>query len=132
MENQSTIPVEAQPFTKVDDYTTFYCEYTFKGDHIHFHFFHSPESAEKDATYWRLTFPRCLDAVARGFFSATYPQLQASLVEGVLRHGADPDTTPEDSWWFLAGGFANVPDPNLLVTRFLEELDQVLDKVSRT
>jgi hypothetical protein len=117
----------------VADYTTFFCEYTFKDGDIHFHFFATEFAAP--ATYWKMDFAKVLDAVARAHFEADYPRLQASYIEGVLRQGTVPDPNrdqSESSWWLIAQNFENVPDPHALVTSFLEKLDQSLDNLTRT
>lgn len=119
----------------MSDYTTFFCEFTFKDADIHFHFFKTPEVATFPPTYWKLNFATTLDTVARRYFEAEYPRLQASLIEGVLRHGTELDPTldqSEESWWLIAQQFADVPDPVELVNRFLEKLDQALESAIRT
>jgi hypothetical protein len=124
-----------QEFRKVSDYTTFFCEYTFKDGDIHFHFFQTVESARFPQTYWKLLFAQILDQVARKHFEADYPRLQASFVEGVLRQGTvlDPEMDQsETSWWLIAQEFENVPDPIALVDLFFEKLDQSLESVIRT
>jgi hypothetical protein len=122
---EDTIPVEPQLFTRVGEYTTFYCEYTSKGMDIHFHFFTAPEHV--DVAYWKNIFPVCLDKVAREHFGFEYPRLQASFVEDVLRVGSDPQKDPpETSWWMIVQQLS-VPDPDALIAKFLEKLDQALE-----
>src|SRR5580765_6629664 len=72
-----------QKFHRVDEYTTFFCEYTFKDGDIHFHFFQT-EDQVVPRTYWNLIFPQMLDRVAMAHFEAVFPQLQASFIEGVI------------------------------------------------
>jgi hypothetical protein len=122
-------------FRTVSEYTTFFCEYTFKDGDIHFHFFLTPETEKLGAQFWKLLFAQVLDTTARNHFEADYPRLQASFVEKVLRHGTrlDPERDQsEDSWWLIAQEFEGVPDPVALVTSFLAKLDQALDSVIRT
>ena len=105
----------------------------FKEEHIHFHFFRTEVPAPAD--YFTRTFPTALDAVARPHFEATYPRVQAAYITDVLRQDTVLDPArdqSEASWWLLAQGFADVPDPHALVRSFLEKLDQALDKISRT
>jgi len=130
LQADQSLPVEIQPFTLVNEYTTFSVEYTEKGERdVHFHFFETPESKARGKEYWKVTFAHCLDKIARAHFGFEYPRIQASLIEGVLRCGQDPAEVPQDSWWMLVQQI-EVPDVNLLVTQFLELLDQALDSSS--
>lgn len=119
------------PFQKVDVFTTFFCEYTYKDNDIHFHFFRTEEVVRLGEKFWKLTFGQALDAVAREHFEAEYPRLQASFVDDVIRVGASPDQS-ESSWWMIAQEYGSVPDPDLLVEKFLEKLDQALENAIRT
>jgi len=135
--NEGTLPVEAQPFTLVDDYTTFSVEYTFKGLDVHFHFFLTPELEGKKPTeknwYWNESFPTALDKIARSFFGFEYPRIQASLIQGVLR--SDDAVHPQDSWWMIvqqleADAFPIGDTLDDKIGRFLEQLDQALESSS--
>ncbi len=135
--NEGTLPVEAQSFTLVDDYTTFSVEYTFKGQDVHFHFFLTPELEARPPTeknrYWNEAFPTALDKAARDFFGFEYPRIQASFIEGVLR--SDNATRPQDSWWMIvqqleADAFPIGDTLDTKIDRFLEKLDQALESSS--
>lgn len=128
---EQSLPVEVQPFTLVNEYTTFSAEYTVKGERdVHFHFFETLESKTLGKEYWKVTFAHCLDKIARAHFGFEYPRIQASLIEGVLRYGQDEKEVPQDSWWMIVQQ-TEVPDVDLLVTQFLELLDQALESSSR-
>jgi len=128
---EQSLPVEVQPFTLVNEYTTFSVEYTVKGERdVHFHFFETPESKAWGKEYWKVVFATCLDKIARAHFGFEYPRIQASLIEGVLRYGQDEKEVPQDSWWMIVQQ-TEVPDVDLLVTQFLELLDQALESSSR-
>jgi hypothetical protein len=136
--NEATLPVEAQPFTLVDDYTTFSVEYTKKGESdVHFHFFLTPELESKKPTemnwYWNEEFPKALDKTARAFFGFEYPRIQASLITGVLR--SDDATKAQDSWWMIvqqleADAFPIGDNVDDKISRFLSLLDQALESSS--
>jgi len=126
-----SLPVEVQPFTVVDDYTTFSVEFTLKGNRdVHFHFFETPETRALGKEYWNLVFAQCLDRTARAHFGFEYPRIQASLIEGVLRHGQDEKEVPQDSWWMIVQKI-EVPDYELLVMQFFSILDQALESSTR-
>ena len=130
--SEGTPPVEPQLFIVVNDYTTFSVEFTDKGDNdIQFHFFMTPEIEAKKPTemnwYWNEAFPMHLDKVAREFFGFEYPQIQASLIQGVLR--SDDAVKAQDSWWMIVQKLV-VPDVEAHVMQFLEQLDQALESSS--
>lgn len=132
--DQNVDPVQ---FTPVNIYTTFRAEFAVEGPDLIFHFFLPPEVIgagemlaghpvrlkELDTRvrkYWLDHFPRTLDVVARGFFKAEAPRLQASYVEEYELK----------SWWLRCFGFANQGlDPAARCQLFLEHLDQALDAV---
>jgi len=128
LENAPEIPVDVQQFKQVEAFTTFFAEYTVKGADLVFHFFQTNEHPALH--YWKKLFPQALDQTAREFFKAERPTLEASYVEGVNKANAAPDDPGLSSWWMMAHGFAKVPDPELLADRFLEQLDQALDKIN--
>lgn len=103
-------------FTKVDDYTTFNAEYAIDDQDLVFHFF-VPESQQRNPSYWANTFPIALEAAAMETFKEGGPRVQASYIEDFELN----------SWWLKAKGFASVPDPQALITRFLDSLDSKLD-----
>lgn len=113
--DQSVAPIQ---FTTVDDVTTFRAEYAVTGDDLTFHFFPPAKVPADDRTYWTSLFPMVLEIVAKDFFKADYPRLQARRV----------DEFEIDSWWFRAFGFATGIDPAALAHRFLRALDVALDK----
>lgn len=141
---ETSLPAEAQPFSLVDDFTTFSVEYTEKpsvGDHpdFHFHFFVTPEvrklAQDKQRRYWAEQFPAALDQVARSFFGYDFPRLQAQRIPDVLR--SDDDKEPQDSWWLLVqqlevGAFPIGDSYAAKISRFLEALDQALEISIRT
>jgi hypothetical protein len=130
VEREDSLSVEPPEFTPIDAYTTFFCEYTFKGTDVHFHFFRSPETATFPEHYWKNFFPVQLDQVARAHFGYEYPRLQASLVDGVLRAGKETGE-PESSWWMICQQL-DVPDPEAKISKFFELLDQALEKAIKT
>lgn len=130
---EQSLLAKAQDFIKVDDYTTFFCEYTTKGDYdVHFHFFNTKESKSFPRDYWENTFPLHLDKVARAHFGFEYPRLQASIVRGVLPADAiETENEPSDSWWMIAQQL-KVPDPDFYIRAFLVKLDQSIESSMRT
>lgn len=121
---------KAVVFTKVDRFTTFLAEYTFRDKDIILHFFPSDEvhQSQNARTYWNEVFPRVLDPVARASFGVEPPRLEAQYVEMAI-----PSFIPADqakatpSWWLCAHGFTEILDPDGLVDRFLVALDVALD-----
>jgi hypothetical protein len=105
-------------FIQVGDYTTFLAEYTMDGDDYVVHFF--PTEEHKDVAYWRNTFPSALDAVAQDHFQAKPPKLRAAFTEEM------------NSWWLRADDYGHVVDKDKFIHRFLDRLDQALDKAIST
>lgn len=108
---------------------SFRAEYSFIGGNLIVHFF-LPKRAEehlKDPEtqasklwleYWLKRFPSKLDPVARSYFDAEYPRLQAKYTEEVA------------SWWFRAQGYDHLIDPKKFIQGFLEKLDAALQERS--
>jgi len=104
---------------------SFRAEYSVIGGNLIVHFF-PPKRAEEHIRnsqtqasklwleYWLKRFPSKLDSVARGYFDAEYPRLQAKYTEEVA------------SWWFRAQGYDNLIDSKKFVQGFLERLDAAL------
>src|SRR6188768_3206480 len=85
-------------FTAVQLYTTFDAEWALQDENIVVHFF-LPKDFRGDASnYWTQRFPTALDAVARAYFSADRPRLQAKYTQEL------------NSWWFRAMSYAHVID----------------------
>lgn len=107
---------------EVNDYTTFRVEYLFREDDIVVHFYKTAEMAANPtqkgpSVYWGRTFPEVLSREAQEFFGASRPRLEAAYTEEV------------DSWYFRARGYVSVSfDPHGYLKKFLEILDQALDK----
>lgn len=121
--------VAALQFTPVTAYTTFRGEFAIDGDDLVFHFFKAPELADLPAErqaagakqiekYWKDSFPRTMDIVARSYFSAEFPALKGAFTQEL------------DSWWLRCFGMANVPDPTGRSESFCKRLDQSLDAVN--
>lgn len=105
-------------FTQVTDFTTFNAEYTLKENDLIIHFFLPPD-LKGPSDYWTLHFPKALDFIARSYFEAEAPRLQAKY-------------TPElSSWWFKACGYDHIIDLADFVDQFLSQLDESLDHLLR-
>jgi len=113
--------VEAPNFMQVDCYTTFKAEYAIIGSDIVFHFFANDDinRLPNPWGYWKSIFPKALERVASDHFGAEYPRLQAAYADELA------------SWWLKAASFDHVLDPHVFAQRFLEKLDQELDKEMR-
>lgn len=125
-------PIASQmmTFTKVDRFTTFLAEYTFRGKDVIIHFFPSNEllQSQRARPFWLEVFPRVLDPVSRQAFGAEAPRLEAQFIEMAIPSFVPADQAkPTPSWWFCAHGFTDVLDPDGLVDRFLSSLDRALD-----
>ena len=121
---------KAVAFTKVDRFTTFLAEYTFRDADIIMHFFPSEEvhQSPKARPYWLEVFPRVLDPVAPTSFGVEPPRLEAQYIEVAIPSFIPADQAkPTPSWWLCAHGFTDVLDPAGLVDRFLVSLDRSLD-----
>jgi hypothetical protein len=105
-------------FIQVGDYTTFLAEYTMDGDDYVVHFF--PTEEHKDVAYWRNAFPSVLDEVAQAHFQAKPPKLRAAFTEEM------------NSWWLRADDYGHVVDKDKFIHRFLDRLDQALDRAIST
>ena len=124
-DDQSVLPIQ---FIKVEEYTTFRAEFAFDGDDIVFHFFLPPELEDLQKKgpsinqrvdkYWKDSFPRTLDVVARDFFKVEFPRLKAAYTEEL------------QSWWLRAFGFSDGLDPEARCRMFIARLDQALDAVN--
>ncbi len=150
---KSTVPQEVQTlarkneihgmdplrFTPVNDFTTFFAEYTTEERNIVVHFFISTEALEartgqapadaqqrdewmmhfinKDMVlrrYWKEVLPAVLVQAAKEIFHAAPPRLTFDYTEELC------------SWWFKALGF-NVLKPEELVNQFLARVDALLE-----
>jgi hypothetical protein len=111
-------------FTKESLYS-FVAEHALIEDNLIIHFFvpaHAKPHIKGDNNpaerqwmdYWLKKFPVVLDTVARRYFDAEYPRLQAKY-------------TPEvASWWFKAQGYGKLISPSKFIHQFLVELDDAL------
>lgn len=110
--------VEAIRFTKVKEYTTFDVEYAYVDNDIVFHFFLPDDVNHLQGAqeYWKTRFPEVLDIVSQEYWDATYPRLQAAFTEEL------------DSWWMRCFGFAHVGNPESRIKKFLDKLDNQIDK----
>ena len=113
----------AIPVFKKDSRRGFAAEYCVQGHDVVIHFFlpkhaephlATPEGREKWMLYWLQRFPAKLDEIARSYFDAESPRLVAKYTEELA------------SWWFKAQGFGDVINPDLLVQKFYERLDEAL------
>jgi hypothetical protein len=108
-------------FKDVTEFTTFTAKYTLKdGTDAIVQFFLPKELSDTELTgstkdYWLDKFPRALDAIAREYFQADSPRLQAKYTEEVK------------SWWFRAQGYGDRIDFDGFVLGFLGKLDATLD-----
>jgi len=116
-------------FKLVKDFTTFEAEYaiTQKGIEVHFYLPSEvrpdTEKGEKLADgpvqhWWEGSdgaFPLMLTKVSMEHFQAEFPRLMAKYTDELY------------SWWFRANGFSNVIDPDALVLKFFDKLDNALD-----
>lgn len=113
---EPNLGIKPPQFVKCDKYKgAFLVEAATIEEDFVFHFFRPTQGAT--AHYWENLFPQCLDRVAREFFKADYPTLQAQRVNefGI------------DSWWFRAYGFAaSSLDPDALIDRFYQQLAAAL------
>lgn len=113
-------------FTK-EAFFSFRAEHTLIEDNLVIHFF-VPKHAElcikgdnnpaerQWMDYWLKVFPVKLDVVARKYFDAEYPRLQAKY-------------TPEmASWWFRAQNYGRLLSPTQFTHQFLEELNTSLQQ----
>lgn len=108
-------------FEESDRYS-FKAKWSVIGEDIQIQFFlpkqaktDTPRAAEAWQEYWLTTFAAKLDKVARKYFEADVPRLQAKY-------------TPElASWWFKAQGFAHMLDPKQYVEDFLDLLNAELN-----
>jgi len=114
-------------FIQVEQYTTFLAEYAFLDGDIIVHFFPAKEEyievagkhrvREESLLRWQRLFPEVLSPVAEAYFRATLPRISAQYV---------PEMT---SWYFRAGGFANLLNADNFILTFFERLDDALDRV---
>ena len=107
-------------FFKQKDYNFFRVEHRMETDrkgqqNLVVHFFHprsvKPDEAHPLRNWWLVTFPKTLDVVARSYFEAEAPRLQAKY------------TTEVASWWFKAQGYGHLLDPDAFLQAFFEQLD---------
>jgi hypothetical protein len=112
------LPVLPLMFTHIDGYTTFRAEFAIVDGDIVYHFYVTEEVQKlRDAhKYWDAVFPATLQTVAREYFNADYPRLQAQYVPEMA------------SWWFRAKGFGQKLDPQRFSYRFFDTFDAALDK----
>ena len=112
---------------KVEDYTTFLAEFGIQEGDIIIHFFlpyeaftgddnHKEVKQEYDA-YWQHRFPLILSTTAESYFDATYPRIFAEWIPELR------------SWYMRCRGFGKKLDPETYTLKFLEALDEALDKV---
>lgn len=118
--DEASYNVNAVKFEPVNYYTTFRAEYAVKDDcDLVFHFFATNEinKLPDPWMYWKVTFPDVLEQIAPSFFKSGPPELRAAYTDELA------------SWWLQADGAAGkVLNPDLYASKFLEELDGVLDK----
>lgn len=108
--------IDAIPrFTVVKDYTTFTVEYAFQESDIILHFFLPEDFQGAAGVYWERTFPTALDIVARDYFNAEAPRLQAKY------------TSELKSWWFRARGYDHLLDLVGFLQGFFDRLDAALE-----
>jgi hypothetical protein len=96
-----------------------------KGRDLVVHFFLPPDLRPADGeelpinfrSYWLERFPKALDEVARSYFQADSPRLQAKY------------TAELNSWWFLAQGYDHLVGLHTFVLGFLEKLDSSLGHI---
>jgi hypothetical protein len=108
------LPVQ---FIRVNDYTTFDCEFAILEGDIVFHFYVTEEvnQGPDPRAYWLEVFPAVLSKVAQEYFGATFPQIKAAYTE------------EKASWWMRAYGFGLKLDPHKYSYRFLDKLDDALE-----
>jgi hypothetical protein len=103
-------------FIPNQSFTTFSAEHMMQDGNLVIHFFMPSGpfgmSAEE---YWKVRFPKHLDSVARNYFNANAPRLQAKYTEEV------------NSWWFRANGYEHIIDLPAFIDGFYEALDASLD-----
>lgn len=123
-QDMAGLPEAVIQFTKVDNFTTFMAEYTYRDGDLVVHFFMSPEvKAEGQDTrllYWLTSFPNALDTVAQSYFMAGAPRLAAKYTEEL------------ESWWFRARGYGHVLDTDTFALKFLQKLDEAIDVMKTT
>jgi hypothetical protein len=110
-------------FTQVSDFTTFRAEYLIDDADYVLHFFLSAEFERRtpieQSRYWLQVFPAVLSDVAESYFQASKPRVTAEYFEEVT------------SWYMRCRNFAQRLGPDEFIQRFLEVLDEGLERVLR-
>ena len=124
------LPSNVQPlaFTAVER-PSFRAEYAVVEGDLVFHFYRPTNPPRNPNRYWEDIFPGVLDPITRNFFKAEYPRLKAKRITD--RDG-DDIKLGIDSWWLRAYGFGYVFDSAAFAVRFLDSLEEALDKNKET
>ena len=119
---QRELPVQPLHFQQVTGYTTFKAEYAIVDGDIVFHFFVTDEIQKlpDPREYWLKVFPAMLEPLAKEYFKADYPRLQAAYVE------------EQASWWMRSFGSGMVLEPHKLAHNFFDKLDAAIDTVMKS
>lgn len=116
-DSPAELPVLPLSFIQVNDYTTFRAEFAITEGDIVYHFFITAEinGLVNPRRYWDELFPSKLQDVAREYFKADFPRLQAQYIPEMA------------SWWFRAKGYGAKLDPHRFSYRFFDLFDEALE-----